>query len=36
MLDKLSQLDITTVKVTPMVWPDMVARAQDIEVCPRT
>ena len=33
MLDKLSQLDIT-VKVTPMVWPDMVARAQDIEASP--
>jgi peptide/nickel transport system substrate-binding protein len=33
LLDQLSQLDIS-VKVTPLVWPDMVARAKEVETCP--
>lgn len=33
LLDKLSQLDIK-VKMTPMVWPDMVARAKDSKTAP--
>lgn len=33
LLDKLSQLDIR-VKMTPMVWPDMVARAKDQNTAP--
>lgn len=33
LLDKLSQLNIS-VKMTPMVWPDMVAQAQDPETTP--
>jgi peptide/nickel transport system substrate-binding protein len=33
LLDKLSQLDIT-LNIVPMVWPDMVARAQEVDTCP--
>jgi peptide/nickel transport system substrate-binding protein len=33
MLDKLSELGIT-LKLQALVWPDMVARAQDVQTCP--